>query len=150
MRRTPITLLFMALMMSGCASTSHSVEDHTSAEAAPAELAPAEDAAKVDVAPPGEMTRPGEGVCRIYGVPADFDAKGTRISGAFQGELRGEVIGEPGDYRAALALCIDHPKCTGVSSDWYVGAAFRAHIAEGEFVPDADSYACTTLIEGRP
>ena len=148
------TLLLMTLSLSGCASTSHSVESVAPAEAAPAEAAPAEAApagAKTpEVAPPGEMTQPGEGTCRAYGVPADFDAQGTRISGAFPGELRGEAIGEPTDYRTALQRCIAEPRCTGVSSDWYLGMPFTAYIAEGAFVSDGNSYACTTLIQGRP
>jgi hypothetical protein len=153
-QRTLLIPLVMLFLAAGCASKVQ-VED-TAAETAPAaeaapvaEARPAE-AATGDVAPPPPMAIAGSGICRIYGLPEGFDAKGLRIGGAVQGEILGEAIGEPTDYVTALRACVDDATCVGVTSDWYVGAPFRAMRAADTFRPDEGSYACTTLVGGRP
>ena len=143
----PLAMLFFAV---GCASQAQ-VED-TAIEAAPAaEAAPAPPAAaEGDVPPPPPMAVAGSGVCHIYGLPEGFDTKGLRIGGAVQGEILGEPIGERTDYVSALKTCVDDPTCTGVTTTWYVGAPFQALRAVEAFRADEGSYACTTLVGGRP
>ena len=51
---------------------------------------------------------------------------------------------------AALKTCVDDPTCTGVTTTWYVGAPFQALRAVEAFRADEGSYACTTLVGGRP
>lgn len=156
MQRTLLIPLAMLFFVPGCA-TQAQVED-TAVEAAPVEetapvkaVAPAAPAAAADeVAPPPPMAVAGAGICHIYGLPEGFDTKGLRIGGALQGEIFGEPIGPPMDYVSALTTCVDDPTCTGVTSTWYVGAPFRALKAIEEFRPDEGSYACTTLVGGRP
>ena len=165
MVRSLLILLPLSLCLVACGPKAQ-LEDSSAQEsaAAPAAEAPASEAAVAEAAapeaparpegpkvgPPPPMATAGVGVCRGYGAPEDFDAKGLSIRGAFPGELGGTALSEPQDYASALRACVDNPECSGITSSWYLDFPFVAMKAEGAFRPDDNSYGCTTLVEGRP
>ena len=54
------------------------------------------------------------------------------------------------DYREALSRCVKDPRCTGVTSTWYVGVPWVPMAAAERFETDGGSYACTVLVGGCP
>ncbi len=138
MTRSIWWVLFVVSGLMGCGSRAPIVETRE----AESVRAPGAPTVSQPPATPG-----GVGVCRAFGRPADFDAKGREIAGAFPGELPGPIIGAPMDYMTALRTCVDEPSCVGLTSDWYIGAPWTARKAgERAFQSDDGSYGCTVLV----
>lgn len=144
MRHLLILTMTLATLALGCAQNAQLEATDAPGEAT---RAPSSD---VKAFAPSDRGRAGEGVCRAYGLPDGFDAKGLTIRGAFAGELHGAAIGDELDYLPALEACIADAECLGITSSWYIGAPFKLIKVGGEAQPDDDSYACSVVISGRP
>ena len=144
MRQMIVLTLSLATLALGCASNAQ-----LEAGSAPAEVGSSA-AAAADARPVARTDKPSPGVCRAYALPADFDAKGVALRGAFSGEIHGEQIGDELEYMAALRACVDNPECLGVTSSWYVGTPFKLIKVGGELAPDDNSYGCATAVSARP
>ncbi|MDP6944012.1 MAG: hypothetical protein QF464_07685 [Myxococcota bacterium] len=91
-----------------------------------------------------------DSICRGFSTPEGFDARGCLVRGAYPGEIHGQALGEAVDFREALSRCVKDPQCTGISSNWYIGAPWVPMAAAERFVTDGGSYACTVLVGGCP
>ena len=80
--------------------------------------------------------------------------RGERIRG-YVAQPRGAVVRDPrgtlgeahDSYRDALQACEAASDCIGVSTDWYIAAAWQPVLSDGSFQVDAQSYGCTMFLD---
>ena len=86
-----------------------------------------------------------DGICRAHAPPSGGRAGACTVVGPYPGELNGTTLSSDLGVEEALTACAADLSCTGVSTDWYIGASFRL-VSVDAFAPDEMSYGCTLLI----
>ena len=67
--------------------------------------------------------------------------------GPYQGEIDGKSLKPSGLFLDdALVECVENPRCSGVSTDWYIDGFWSLVSAQSGFRIDESSYGCSFLV----